>query len=254
MAIRRTRPVPIGGLTDMVLMRLGLASSSASAIQRWLTAASSAISSLSRRSMSALSSAASPEIEIEPPVAVADRPSRHRIRRHDREQMKGSMGAHPLVAPLPVDAGDHAHGQAGQGGPNGWHMENGRAIRVVDRIDDRKHCPVFQLERPLIAALSSALRIKDRPIERNAARFGQEHGRFRLGLIRVFAKERLCHCTNTSGAPPLASSQSGTGRFFERRKAGLNAPHLNSIFASVARNRLIRPPNLYYIVSLPHAA
>ena len=68
---------------------------------------------------------------------------------------------------------------------------------VVDRIDDRKHCPVFELERPSIAALSSALRIKDGAIERDAMGFGQKHGRFRLGLIRVFAKERLCHCTNT---------------------------------------------------------
>ncbi len=161
-------------------------------------------------------------IEIEPPVRVADRPSRHRIGRDDREQMQGSVGAHALVAQLPIDAGDHARSRAGQGGPYGWHMQNGRAIRVVDRIDDRKHCPVFEFERPLIAALSSALRIKDRPIERNTARFGQEHSRFRLGLIRVFAKQRLCHCTNTLGAPPLASSQSGTGRFFERKKAGLN--------------------------------
>ena len=92
---------------------------------------------------------------------------------------------------------DQAHGQAGQGGAFGWDVQNGRAIRVVDRIDDRKHCPVLELERPSIAALSSALRIKDRAIERNAAEFGQEHGRFRLGLIRVVAKERLCHCTNT---------------------------------------------------------
>ena len=85
----------------------------------------------------------------------------------------------------------------GQGGPFGGDVQNGRAIRVVDRVDDRKHCPVFELERPSIAALSSALRIKDRAIERNSARFGQEHGRFRVSLIRVFAKERLCHCTNT---------------------------------------------------------
>src|SRR5689334_8934670 len=33
-SIRRTRPVPIGGFTDMVLTRLGLAASSSSLIQR----------------------------------------------------------------------------------------------------------------------------------------------------------------------------------------------------------------------------
>ena len=68
-------------------------------------------------------------IEIEPPLRVADRPSRHRIGRDDRKQMQRGVGAHALVAQLPVDAGDHAQRQAGQGGPIGWHMQNGRAIR-----------------------------------------------------------------------------------------------------------------------------
>ena len=75
----------------------------------------------------------------------------------------------------------------------------------------------------MIAALSSALRVKDGAIERNSARFGGEHDRFCLGLIGVVTKQGLRHCTNTLGAAPLASSQSGTGRFFERRKAGLKS-------------------------------
>ena len=140
MAIRRTRPAPIGGLTDMVLVRLGLASSSASAIQRWLTAASRAISALSRSSMSALSSEVSPEINRaarrrRPPTL----PSPHRA--HDREQMKGSVSAHALVAQIPVDPGDHACARAGQGGAlvGTWR----RVARSGWRsIDDRKHRPI----------------------------------------------------------------------------------------------------------------
>ena len=197
MAIRRTRPVPIGGLTDMVLIRLGigleLRVGDPAVAHRRIARDQLVEPALDVR----LVEHGLARIEIEPPLRVADRPSRHRIGRHDRKQMQRGMGAHALVTQLPVDAGDHARGRAGQGGPFGGHMQNGRAVGVVDRIDDRNHRPVFEHERPSIAALSSALRVKDRAIERNSARFGQEHGRFRLGLIRVLAKERLCHCTNT---------------------------------------------------------
>ena len=111
--------------------------------------------------------------------------------------MKRGVSAHALMAQRPVDAGDHARARARQGRAFGGHMQNGRPVEVVDRAHDRDGHPVFELERPSIAALSSALRIKDGAIERDAMGFGQKHGRFRLGLIRVFAKERLCHCTNT---------------------------------------------------------
>ena len=47
---------PVGGLTDMVLTRPGLAASCSSLIQRVRTSASAAISALSRASTSALSS------------------------------------------------------------------------------------------------------------------------------------------------------------------------------------------------------
>src|ERR1700704_1818342 len=58
-ATRRTRPVPIGGLTDMVLTRDGLAASSSSLIQRVVTSASAAIMSASLRVISSLSRPAS---------------------------------------------------------------------------------------------------------------------------------------------------------------------------------------------------
>ena len=59
MSISRTRPVPIGGFTDMVLTRPGLASSSASLIQRLVTAASVAIISFTFAVMASLSRPAS---------------------------------------------------------------------------------------------------------------------------------------------------------------------------------------------------
>ena len=197
MAIRRTRPVPIGGLTDMVLietrvgleLRIGDPAMAHRRVARDQFVEPALDLRFVERSLA--------RIEIEPPLRVADRSSRHRIGRDDRKQMQGRVGAHAFQAQVPVDAGDHARARAGQGGPFGGHVQNGRAIRVIDRVDDRNHRPVFEQNRPLIAALSSALRVKDRAIEHNAARFRGEHGRFRLGLIRVLAKEGLSHCTNT---------------------------------------------------------
>jgi len=137
--------------------------------------------------------------------------------------MQRGMRTHALVTKVPVDPGDHARAGAGQGGSLGGHMQNGRAVGIVDRIDDRNRRAVLEHERPAIPALSSALRIKDRAIERDAARLGRHDHRFRLGAIRVIAKQRLRHFANTTGALPRASSQSGTGRLFERRKAGLKS-------------------------------
>ena len=162
-------------------------------------------------------------VEIEPPLSVADRPSGHRIGRHDREQVQRGMGAHALVTQLPVDAGDDARARRGQGGALGRDVQNGRAVGVVDRVEDRNRRPVVEQQRPSVAALPSALGIKDSAIEGDSARFGLEHDRFRFDAIGVIAKQGLRHCTNTAGAPPLACSQSGMGRFFERRKAGLNS-------------------------------
>ncbi len=80
------------------------------------------------------------------------------------------MGAHAFVTQRPVNAGDHAGARAGQGGPFDGNMKDRHPVGIVDRADDRNHGPVVEQQRPLVAALSSALRVKDRPIERNAAR------------------------------------------------------------------------------------
>ena len=189
----RTRPVPIGGLTDIVLMRLGIG------LELGVGDPAMADRRVERDQFVELAldlrlvEHGLARIEIEPPLRVADRSSRHRIGRDDREQMQGGMGAHAFQAQVPVDAGDHAGARAGQGGAFGGDVQNGRAIRVVDRVDDRNRRPVFEHERSSIAALSSALGVEDRAIERNSARFRGEHGRFRLGPVRVFAKEGLSH-------------------------------------------------------------
>ena len=75
-SISRTCPVPIGGFTDMVLTSVGLASSSASLIQRLVTLASAAIISASLAVIASLSRPASGMSKssrlsaspIEPPV------------------------------------------------------------------------------------------------------------------------------------------------------------------------------------------
>ena len=73
MTTRRTRPVPIGGLTDMVRTRPGLASSSASLIQRSLTGWSAAISALSSAVERVLVDGGGIlDVEVEPPFVGAD--------------------------------------------------------------------------------------------------------------------------------------------------------------------------------------
>ena len=49
-------------------------------------------------------------------------------------------------------------------------MQDGLAVGVVDRVDDRDRRAAFDDELALIARLSAALRVEDRAVERDAAR------------------------------------------------------------------------------------
>ena len=91
----------------MVLTRLGLASSSASVIQRDVTSAPAAIISASFPVISSLSRPASRNVEVEPAFGVADRAAGHRIGQDRRKKVQGSVHAHPGVAKVPVD--DRVH-------------------------------------------------------------------------------------------------------------------------------------------------
>src|SRR5712671_1471458 len=66
-SIRRTRPMPLGGLTDIVRTSSGLAASSSSVIQRGPTGYASAISALSRVAIASLS-------RLEPGTSKSSRP------------------------------------------------------------------------------------------------------------------------------------------------------------------------------------
>src|SRR5271154_4961244 len=78
-AISRTRPVPIGGLTDIVLLSVGDPAMAHRGIEcDQLVEAALDVRFVERRLA---------RIEIEPSVRVADRPSCHRIGRHDREEV-----------------------------------------------------------------------------------------------------------------------------------------------------------------------
>ena len=224
MAISRTRPVPVGGLTDIVLTSAGLAASSSSVIQRWLTGASSAMSALSSRSTSALSSARLARVEIEPALGVADRAAGDGVGEHDRKQVQRGMGAHALVAPVPVDPGDDAPRPAREGRAFRRHVQDRLAVGVVDRVDDRDRRAVVEDEDSLIARLPAALRIEDRPVERDPPRLGERALSPAVSRkVAIVAEQGFGHRTKTSGAAAFASSQAGTARFLERRKAGLKS-------------------------------
>ncbi len=103
---RRIRPVPMGGFTDIVLTRPGLARSSSSVIQRVPTAASRSIKA---RSWSWICSRAMlvGQVEIETAVTLADGAARHRIRQDDGEEMQRRVDPHSRVARRPMEPRRH---------------------------------------------------------------------------------------------------------------------------------------------------
>ncbi len=84
--------------------------------------------------------------------------------------MQRGMGAHALVAPVPVDPGDDGRAGGGKGGALGGNVQDGLAVGVVDRVDDRDRRAALEDELALIARLSAALRVEDGAVERDPAR------------------------------------------------------------------------------------
>src|SRR5271165_467647 len=162
-------------------------------------------------------------VEVEAAFRVADRTAGYRIGHGDGEQMQRRMGAHPLVAPVPVDPGDNGGAGSGKGDAFRGNVQDGLAVGVVDRVDDRDGRTTSHNEVALIARLPAALGVEHRAVERHAALIREQDRRRGLAPVGVVAEQGLGHGTNTSGARPFASSQRGTGRFFSRRKAGLNS-------------------------------
>src|SRR5271165_3455018 len=137
--------------------------------------------------------------------------------------MQRRMGAHPTEAPGPVDPRDHAGARSRQAPALRRHMQDRSPVGVVDRIDDRNARSVIENQDPLIAGLPAPLRIEYGPVELYAPLVGGEDFRRRLAQVCVVSKEGLGHRMRTSGARALASSQAGTARSLERRKAGLKS-------------------------------
>ena len=105
MTTRRTRPVPIGGFTDMVRTRPGLASSSASVIQRSLTGWSAAISALRSAVSLSLSTADGVlDVEVEPAVVGVDLAAGDGELHQRAEQMQAGVHAHEAVSACPSRA------------------------------------------------------------------------------------------------------------------------------------------------------
>ena len=201
MATRRTRPAPVGGLTDIVFTSPGLAASSSSVIQlerhRGVERDQFVQPALDFRLVEGRLA-----VEVEPPLAIADRAAGDGVGEHDREEVQRRVGAHPLITPDPVDPGDHACARSRQRRSFGRHVEDRLPVRVVDRIDDRDCLAAVDDQGALIAGLAAALRVEDRPIERDPAGLGDDDGRRRLAEIGIGAEEGFGHQTKTWGARP----------------------------------------------------
>ena len=155
-SISRTRPVPIGGFTAMVFTRPGLASSSASVIQRLVTSASAAIIAAKPASILLLVEAGFRNIEVKAAFLLADRAAGDRIGQHGREQMQRGMHAHARVTRLPID--DRAHFVAAASGGRAC----GRNMRdlCLDCIGVDRRCRWRSSAPPAASAL------RDRPAVR----------------------------------------------------------------------------------------
>src|SRR5271166_147459 len=162
-------------------------------------------------------------VEIEPPLAVADRAARDRVGQDDSEKMQRGVRPHAFVTEIPIDLRTHAGSGRWERSAMSRQVQDRSLVRIINRASDLQKGAVIENERAPVARLTAALRVKDRAVERDALLSHEHDPRGRLAKIGVVAKESLSHWTNACGARALASSQSGTGRFLERRKAGLNS-------------------------------
>ena len=102
-------------------------------------------------------------------------------------------------------------------------MEDRQPVGVVDRVDDLDLGPVGEDEFSAVAGLAAAARIEHGGVERDARRRGGEHARLGLAPIGLVAEKEAGRHRKACGMTARRFSQFGTGRFFSRRKAGLNS-------------------------------
>src|SRR5262249_3865875 len=134
------RPGPMGGATDMVLNKPGVAVRSASLFQRARTSGWGAISSFWRALISVLWVPPVGMAESEPALGLAHRPAGHLVGQDGRQQMQRRVHAHARVAQRPLDAGfDLRANLRPVGSALGWEMHDlGLAGVGVDGAYDRR--------------------------------------------------------------------------------------------------------------------
>jgi hypothetical protein len=89
---------------------------------------------------------------------------------------------------------------------------------ALDRIDDRDAGSVGGADDADVARLAAAFGVEDGTVEAHATLVGGDYACFAAPRIRVVAEDEF------HGALSFRyTSQSGTGRFFDLRKAGLNS-------------------------------
>ncbi len=166
------------------LTRSGLASSSASVIQRLVTAASAAIISASFAVIASLSRPGLRDVEIEPAFGLADRAARDRIGQHRGEQMQRRVHAHPRMPDRPVDRGRDgvADRQDGEPGAGTW------AISVLPgsvntTLATAKLAP-FAASRAAVSGLAAGGGVEHRAVEHHAA-IGGEGDDTRLAVLQI---------------------------------------------------------------------
>ena len=102
-------------------------------------------------------------------------------------------------------------------------MQDRQPVGVVDRVDDLDLGAVGEDEFSAVAGLAAAARIEHGRVERDARRRGGEHARLGLAPVGLVAEKQTGRHRKACGMTARRFSQFGTGRFFSRRKAGLNS-------------------------------
>src|SRR5215216_5797362 len=131
-------------------------------------------------------------VEVEPAVAVADGAAGDRVGQYDAQEVERGVHPHPGVAPVPVERGRDLIARRHVPVLVGRQMQDGGAVRPVDRVRDRDRGPVRPRQGADVARLPAALGIEDGAVEHDPA-FGRDGDdpRGAVAGIGVVAKDKL---------------------------------------------------------------
>ena len=162
-------------------------------------------------------------VEIEAAFAIADGAACHGVGQNGGEEMQGCVNAHARIADGPIKPECDIFARLGQGRTFCGDMDDLRFVLAIDGGRDADRCAIRKAHLADIAGLPAACRVEHGAVKDDAAALiDGENGGVRFAEIGIEAEEQFGHHAIKSGfMVEVRSSQGGTGRSLERRKAGL---------------------------------